>query len=229
MDVEYKMIGGDGREYGPASMDEIKSWIREGRIAAKTLIWRSDLQTWSPASSFVEFVPELGPVRPAQPTTGIQANAVGFAPRLAAYLVDHFILGTFVYIIWAVFLSQTPGWEMPRTDFLNSSSVADMQTAIETIGRFGNKILVIFLPTLFLYEVIMNGTFGATIGKFIIGARIVRMDGTRIGYGLAAGRWMMERLSDMFLCYVGHFFVLFRGDKRALHDLVAGTRVIYKR
>jgi uncharacterized RDD family membrane protein YckC len=53
-------------------------------------------------------------------------------------------------------------------------------------------------------------------------------DGAPIGYKRAALRWAAARLSDFF-CFAGYFLVALRADKRALHDLLAGTRVIYKR
>ena len=43
MDTEYKIIGGDGAEYGPASLDELKIWIGDGRVAGSTQVWRNDL------------------------------------------------------------------------------------------------------------------------------------------------------------------------------------------
>jgi uncharacterized RDD family membrane protein YckC len=79
-----------------------------------------------------------------------------------------------------------------------------------------------------IYEVIFNGTFGATLGKMAIGARIVRLDGSKLTYGIAAARWLCERLSDILL-FTGYLFIAFREDKRALHDLLAGTRVIMQR
>jgi uncharacterized RDD family membrane protein YckC len=42
----------------------------------------------------------------------------------------------------------------------------------------------------------------------------------------AALRWVAARVSDFF--FVGYLFIIIRGDKRALHDLLAGTRVIFK-
>ena len=49
METNYKIIGGDGREYGPVTLDEIKGWIRDGRIGRTTQIWRSDLGSWHDA------------------------------------------------------------------------------------------------------------------------------------------------------------------------------------
>jgi hypothetical protein len=43
MQAEYKIIGGDGVEYGPATLEELKSWIRDGRVAGMTKVWRNDL------------------------------------------------------------------------------------------------------------------------------------------------------------------------------------------
>ena len=79
-----------------------------------------------------------------------------------------------------------------------------------------------------IYEVFMTGKFGATLGKMIIGAKIVRMDGSALGYSFAFFRFLGKILSD-FTCYIGYLIVAFREDKRGLHDLIARTRVIYKR
>ena len=54
MDTEYKIIGGDGAEYGPASLDELKTWIGDGRVAGSTQVWRSDLALWTPAARYAE-------------------------------------------------------------------------------------------------------------------------------------------------------------------------------
>lgn len=79
-----------------------------------------------------------------------------------------------------------------------------------------------------IYDVFMNGRFGATVGKLIVGARIVRADGSRLGYGFAFIRFLCMMISD-FTCGIGYLLVAFRSDKRALHDLIANTRVIYRK
>jgi hypothetical protein len=54
METTYAMIGSDGKQYGPATLAQIKSWIGEGRIGAETQVWRSDTNSWLPASQYVE-------------------------------------------------------------------------------------------------------------------------------------------------------------------------------
>ena len=43
MDMTYKIIGADGAEYGPVTLEELKSWVLEGRVAKATQVWRGDL------------------------------------------------------------------------------------------------------------------------------------------------------------------------------------------
>ena len=50
----YKIIGGDGQEYQADSLEEIRSWIEDGRVAAETLVWRSDENRWRRAFEWDE-------------------------------------------------------------------------------------------------------------------------------------------------------------------------------
>lgn len=73
MEITYMMIGADGRQYGPITLDQVKSWISEGRITQATSILRSDTNSWLPAAQYQELglaqqpapVPMASPVSPA--------------------------------------------------------------------------------------------------------------------------------------------------------------------
>jgi uncharacterized RDD family membrane protein YckC len=78
-----------------------------------------------------------------------------------------------------------------------------------------------------IYFILMHGLRGATVGKMIIGARVVNLDGSPINVGRAALRYLGETLSWMSFG-IGYLMIAFRDDKRGLHDLVAGTRVVNK-
>lgn len=75
------------------------------------------------------------------------------------------------------------------------------------------------------YVVLLHGTTGQTLGKMLVGARVVGLSGQPIGYPRALARYGAWFLSALPL-FVGFLVAATRGDKRALHDLVAGTRVI---
>lgn len=65
----YKIIGADQKEYGPVSGDQIRQWIRDGRVNAHT---RARLETggdWQPLSAFPEFADAFQPGVAAAPTS----------------------------------------------------------------------------------------------------------------------------------------------------------------
>jgi uncharacterized RDD family membrane protein YckC len=82
-----------------------------------------------------------------------------------------------------------------------------------------------FLPLRMLYFVGFHGALGATPGKMLFGMRVVRADGEALSVPRALGRYLAEMLSAAALG-AGYLITPFHPERRALHDLVAGTRVI---
>ena len=75
-----------------------------------------------------------------------------------------------------------------------------------------------------VYSVLFHWLFGQTMGKMILGVRVVAADGGPLTLGMAVGRALGWALSLLALG-LGHLVAALRQDKRALHDLLAGTRV----
>lgn len=227
METQYKIIGGDGREYGPVSLDELKSWIRDGRVSGATPVWRSDTGLWSPASQFAEIRGDLAQVIAAAGLAAASAaRPAGFWTRFGAYIVDRIVMALVCGFAWENIVGVM-GWKIPQPPE-TVATVADIFAYFQSFGpALPYYVLTIFGCEL-IYETIFNGTFGATLGKMAVGARIVRLDGSRIGYGIAAARWFATRLSDITFG-IGYLLIAFREDKRALHDLLVGTRVILQR
>jgi uncharacterized RDD family membrane protein YckC len=228
MDIEYKIIGGDGAEYGPAALEEIKSWIRDGRVAGSTQVWRSDTSAWSSADRYSELQRDLTDLYTSARRIIAQGlRPAGFWARFAAYVVDHFVLTLIFALFWGPIATWQhwqllpPVWPRVLTD--------------AAIHQFREQSMVwlygaapVYYPIFLCYDVLLNGTFGATLGKMAVGAKILMIDGSPIGYGTAFLRWVGARLSD-FLLGFGYLLIAVRGDKRALHDLLASTRVVYKK
>jgi len=78
----------------------------------------------------------------------------------------------------------------------------------------------------FGYNTFFIGKYGATPGKMVCGIKVVSPDGQKISYARALGRAAAEILSAM-ICYIGYIIAGFDSEKRALHDHIATTRVIY--
>ncbi len=79
----------------------------------------------------------------------------------------------------------------------------------------------------FLYNTIFVGFWGTTIGKRMVGIRVVNELAEPPGFGRAFGRALGEVFSGLGLG-VGYLFALFDRQKRALHDHLCGTRVILR-
>ena len=78
------------------------------------------------------------------------------------------------------------------------------------------------------YYIVLHGATGQTIGKLIVGVRVSTLEGTRVSYAAAFIRWLGYFLSGITL-FIGYLLAGVRTDKRALHDLIAWTQVVYVR
>lgn len=73
----YRIIGTDGKQYGPVAPEQLRRWIAEGRANAQTLANMEGSAEWRPLAAFPEFsplwaggtVPGLAPPPPIPPIT----------------------------------------------------------------------------------------------------------------------------------------------------------------
>jgi predicted Zn finger-like uncharacterized protein len=134
----------------------------------------------------------------------------GFWIRFVAKFVDGLILGVVNLVL--SFLIALP---IARP---NDPSTVLIASALSTLANFA---FAIGMTTWFL------GRFGATPGKMAFGLVVVHPDGRSISYGRAFGRYFAELLSSITLG-IGYLMVAFDDEKRALHDRICDTRVVYK-
>jgi predicted secreted protein len=82
----FKIIGADGKQYGPVSVEQIRQWLAEGRAKPETLAQAEGSADWKPLGKFPEFATTApaGVVPPPvpPPTTGYQPR-----PAVPTYLV----------------------------------------------------------------------------------------------------------------------------------------------
>lgn len=76
MNLTYQIKSADGQVFGPASVDDVKQWISEGRVEGNSQMIRSDQQLWLSARE----LPELGlgaaiPAPPPPPPPSFPAPA----------------------------------------------------------------------------------------------------------------------------------------------------------
>ena len=78
------------------------------------------------------------------------------------------------------------------------------------------------------YTVFFLGKYGATPGKMACRIKVVMADGSPLSYGRAFGRFFAEILSGCPTLLIGYIMAGSDEQKRALHDRICNTRVVYK-
>ncbi len=87
-------------------------------------------------------------------------------------------------------------------------------------------VAVIFAAWEFFYFGYSWAMSGKTFGMAVLGVRVVRADGTDVGLWRGFMRALAFPLSFLFLG-LGFLGILVQREHRALHDLIAGTAVVY--
>ena len=138
----------------------------------------------------------------------------GFWIRVGARVIDGFLLGIvqafLALVIFGVFGAQ----------------FRPIVIASEPVGlRVTFQLLSYAIG--FLYEVFFLHSRGATLGKMALGLQVVRSNGESLGWGVCIARYFMNLVSALILL-IGYIMAGFDSEKRALHDRVCDTRVVYK-
>ena len=137
-------------------------------------------------------------------------NFAGFWLRFGAVLIDWLVLSVVNFGIGLVV-------------GLTAGQAAGIQSVDQLVRQM--VVVMIQLAINISYECIMIGKFGATLGKMACKIKVVRADGSPVGYGLAIGRYFAKMLSGL-ICLVGYIMAAFDDEKRTLHDRICNTRVI---
>jgi uncharacterized RDD family membrane protein YckC/DNA-directed RNA polymerase subunit RPC12/RpoP len=135
--------------------------------------------------------------------------------RLIAAIVDALVMMTFAVPLYAVLIGKYGG------------SILDSGDAY--------RITWIGIPSL-IYFIGINSYFWATrgqsLGKMVLGVRIVQIDGERATWGRIVGLRIMPMQLLSWIPYIGGIISLvdvlfiFRANRRCLHDEIARTKVV---
>jgi uncharacterized RDD family membrane protein YckC len=246
-----------GKQAGPVSDEQLDEMFRAGTLRPDTLVWRegmADWTTYSEAKGGAATAEATGPTAGMKPeavcaecgkmfpmdemirygdqrvcatskpvflqklqegaalTTG-GLNYASFGSRFLAILLDGVILFAFnmgVNLIMGLTMSQALGMA-PKGSLVIQLVLFAIQLSVG-IG----------------YEALMVGKYGATLGKMALKIKVVTADGGRVTYPRAFGRYFAKLLSN-FTCLIGFIIAAFdKPQRRALHDYICNTRVIYK-
>jgi uncharacterized RDD family membrane protein YckC len=147
-------------------------------------------------------------------TPGTEENLrglpAGFASRFIAFIFDCVVsIGIFMLVLSAASFAAS---------VLTGSSIH--------WSRENTWVVIAFFAWEFFYYAYFWTASGKTPGMVLLGVQVIGEDGTETGTRRGLIRTLAFPLSFILLG-LGFISILFRRDRRALHDLIADTAVVY--
>jgi uncharacterized RDD family membrane protein YckC len=149
--------------------------------------------------------------RTREPEPSLTGHYAGVVTRLTSYVIDAFLVSLLFSIVSAGIV-----W------IVNLISGGDYDAS--DVGALAGGL--VFLVWLFLYFWLPMSIWGKTLGMSILGLELVRRDGDRVGAGRVAVRVVTFPISFLLLG-LGFIGILVGREHRALHDVFAGTTIVY--
>lgn len=145
-------------------------------------------------------------------------NYAGFWRRFVAMFLDRIIL-TIGGLIIGVILGVMIG--------LFGGAMGIDITTIQAIGWVVGCIIDLVLNWLY-FTLFESSSKQATLGKMALGIVVTDLNGNRISFGRANGRYWGKIVSTIIL-FIGFIMVAFTQKKQGLHDIMARTLVVKKK
>jgi len=149
------------------------------------------------------------------PENSIAPNSyAGFWMRFGALLIDGLVLIIPIYgLMFFFFYSR-----------LEAGGAAPQEPPM--MAMVGILFLTVILPWLY-YAMMESGKNQGTLGKMALGIKVTNMDGGKISFLKATGRYFGKIISGIVL-YIGYLMAGFTDKKQALHDIMASCLVVKK-
>lgn len=168
----------------------------------------------------------------AQRNVGLMGQYAGFVTRMVAIIIDILIVIVSVLVI-------TASISLPINFFLGvniqSCTVAGAGSSLLhdwvwlrdlLCGAFNVISVTVAILTGPIYFIFLATAGGQTVGKYVMGVRVVRLDGKPMTYVGSALRWF-GYLASLLPLGMGFFWVVIDDRRRGFHDKIAGTCVLY--
>ena len=139
---------------------------------------------------------------------------IGFGRRLVASLIDMLVI-TFITFIMVIGLSLL----ILLVDIFTAYEYPDREFPVDTMTIWLGLIVSVF------YFVGQWAKSGQTIGKTVMGIRIISTNGTPLSWGKAFLRYIGYLISGIVLS-LGFLWLAFDHKRQGWHDKIAGTYVL---
>ena len=139
--ANYTIIGGDGKQYGPVSGDDLRNWISEGRLSAQSLAKSESDAEFRTLSNFPEFADVFGAgAQPAGAPPTLSPTGIG-GREAALQRIKVPAVALMVTAILNIILAL---WSLIQMIF----SSPDMQQVNEELAQLNNPQIEQFMQKL---------------------------------------------------------------------------------
>lgn len=236
------------QQRGPVPFEELIALTASSQVEQTELVWTQGMAEWMPASNIPELAAAVPPLdalaAAAAPTAQVYAPGYG-APYVQGALLNYqtpnyydgvrrfqyagFWIRFGAVLIDGIILQVAQGILNAIIYAIDGSAVSSsFVNGLVRPGGFrfqGTGLIVTLLMMMiqWLYFAFSESSLkGATLGKRLCGLRVVDLQGERISFGRATGRFFGSILSQV-VCYIG-YLVGASGDRnQTWHDMMAGT------
>ncbi|MHC1705621.1 MAG: RDD family protein [Tenuifilaceae bacterium] len=159
-----------------------------------------------------------------------QVKYAGFWLRFAAYIIDQFVIGLAGFILAVPIIIGIVAFGV-NLSFIENRDDFFREGGLMMVGGIIGLVILIALFSLvmkWLYYALMESSkYGGTLGKMAVSIKVVDLDGNRISFGRATGRYFSRIITNMTML-IGYIIAGFTEKKQALHDMIASCIVIRK-
>jgi len=153
----------------------------------------------------------------------------GFWKRFAAYLIDGIILTvvSWLVILPVLGLIGIGASSMEYSEEMEMDEEAAAGLAALVAGGMMMLFVVIAAAGWLYFALMESSSKQGTLGKMALSIIVTDMNGNRLTFGRATGRYFGKILSGLIF-YIGFIMAAFTEKKQALHDMIAGCLVVNK-
>jgi uncharacterized RDD family membrane protein YckC len=159
-----------------------------------------------------------GPVAGVAVIAGVATSYAGFWLRFVASILDGIILAVPIAVLYGLLIATA----IPEILRNQGNPGAIMATILPRLILFE---FVAFLGQWLYFALMESSSWQATLGKKALGIYVTDIDGKRISFARATGRFFGKIISGLTLT-IGYIMAGFTEKKQALHDIIAGCLVM---
>ncbi len=148
----------------------------------------------------------------------------GFWRRFVAYMLDQILVGIVACLF---FIPAFALFGIGLGAGMMEESPSAIGFILAAIAAYLAAILLILVLEWLYFALMESSQKQATLGKLALGIVVTDLNGQRITFGRATGRYFGKIVSGLIL-YIGFIMAAFTERKQALHDMMASTLVVMR-